>query len=218
MPAARLLLSAAGAWCRQVMAACCSCKVQVELQRSCFEAGGREWLCPPHTLLPPPVSGCLPHIPPEAIMGNDAKRGAWMGQTNYRDNRQRATWGPFPWWGRKYELDIHELSQGPFPPAALYIQLRRTAKQNGSKNVHRWKKLLSTIHQAANCALLCGRDMALWGHLLSTMNPITVVSTIGQSVWNHSLHLRTCAHNCPTLLSCFIRYKFKLIDKLTKLW
>ena len=94
---------------------------------------------PPHTLLPPPVSGCLPHIPPEAIMGNDAKRGAWMGQTNYRDNRQRATWGPFPWWGRKYELDIHELSQGPFPPAALYIQLRRTAKQNGSKNVHWWK-------------------------------------------------------------------------------
>ena len=173
---------------------------------------------PPHTLLPPPVSGCLPHIPPEAIMGNDAKRGAWMGQTNYRDNRQRATWGSFPWWGRKYELDIHELSQGPFPPAALYIQLRRTAKQNGSKNVHRWKKLLSTIHQAANCALLCGWDMALWGHLLSTMNPITVVSTIGQSVWNHSLHLRTCAHNCPTLLSCFIRYKFKLIDKLTKLW
>ena len=36
---------------------------------------------PPHTLLPPPVSGCLPHIPPEAIMGNDAKRGhEWARQ------------------------------------------------------------------------------------------------------------------------------------------
>ena len=63
--------------------------------------------------------------------------------------------------GPKVQLDIHELSQGPFHPTALYIQLRRTAKQNGGKNVDRCKKLLSTIHQAANCALLCGRDMAL---------------------------------------------------------
>ena len=168
----------------QVMAAWCS-KVQVKLW-------SREG-----TALPPP---CCPHTPccllypggthsSYHIMGNnDAKREAWMDETNYRDNRQQADCAPFPW-GWKYELHIHELAQGPSTQLSMG---KRTAKQTGSKNGWRRKKHMSTIHQAVNCALLCGWDTALWGHL-STMNPITVVCTIGQSVWNHRLHLRTRA-------------------------
>ena len=182
-------------------ACCCSCKVQL---RAAAELG---MASPPHTLYPGASNS---HSSSYTLLWAMMQRGPGHEWASRQITEIIGNLSQFPW-GWKYKLDIHELSQGLVHPAP-YSQ-REKAKQSWSKNVR--KKDLSTIHQTANCALLCAWDVALWGQLSSSMNRIrVVVSTIGQSVWNHSLHSRTCAHNCPKLLSCFIEYIYKPIKKL----
>lgn len=186
----------------QVMAAWCS-KVQVKLW-------SREG-----TALPPP---CCPHTPccllypggthsSYDIMGNnDAKREAWMDETNYRDNRQQADCAPLPW-GWKYELHIHELAQGPSTQLSMG---KRTAKQTGSKNGWRRKNtcppfikqsiVLSFVAETRHC-----EDTSrpwIQSQLFARLDK--AFGTTG-CIWGP-------VHNCQTLSSCFIRYIYRLIN------
>ena len=174
----RFLLSAAG-WCGR------SWQLGAAKFRWSCEAG-RERLCP-HLVAPTHlVASCIrvAHIPP-TILWAMMQRGKheWTKQiTEIIDNKQIAM-------GLKVRATHSWISPRPLHPT-LYGQ--KDSKANWEQKRLAAKKHMSTIHQAVNCALLCGWDTALWGHL-STMNPITVVCTIGQSVWNHRLHLRTRA-------------------------
>ena len=73
-----------GCYCRQLVPGAgrswqlaAAAKFRLSCREAALKQEGGNGFAPTHLVaLLPPVSGCLPHIPPEAIMGNDAKRGA----------------------------------------------------------------------------------------------------------------------------------------------
>ena len=148
-----------GSHCRQLVPG--SGKVHLKLQRVELTS-----------LLPRCVYPGATH----SYYGQWCKEGRGMnGATNYRDNGERATWRPLLWCC-KYKLDIHESRKAS--PIVLYIQLGITDREQ-----KRCKNACSQFIRQPIAAPF----VALWGRTrLSTVNPITVVTKIGQSVSKHT--------------------------------